>query len=121
MEGSWRQVCARGFGGRDADVACRQLGYGAGTISNGVDGVRAQEGPRPPVGAAFVGCNGSEDALLDCPQEGGLRREFGDRIGCREGSRGLFIGCVAQPVAGAIISVVASNCLRPARPPVAKL
>lgn len=30
FEGSWGQVCAAGFVGPDAAVACRQLGYTAG-------------------------------------------------------------------------------------------
>jgi len=31
FEGSWGSVCAFAFDALDADVACRQLGFGAGT------------------------------------------------------------------------------------------
>ena len=30
--GEWQAVCAGSLGGREADIACRQLGYVGGTI-----------------------------------------------------------------------------------------
>lgn len=33
FEGSWSQVCSTNFDAPDADVACRQLGYGPGAIA----------------------------------------------------------------------------------------
>ena len=43
FEGSWSQVCAREFDGPDADVACRHLGFGAGTVGPNEVGVMQQE------------------------------------------------------------------------------
>lgn len=111
LEGSWNQVCGLGFDGFDAGVACRQLGYGAGTANTvrrsvvaenrlstvefrGVDGAFAE------VGATLVGCQGNEASLLDCGGDSileGLRSRE-----CREdGDAGLFLSCVASPVEGA--------------------
>ena len=112
FEGSWSQVCGFAFDGSDADVACRQLGYGPGTavpeaaFTSSRSG--SNEGPDvvPPVAIGKSGCTGSEDRLLDCPVDPKLSAlvsisiRDSDRY-CLTSSRpGLRIGCVAEPVSG---------------------
>eukprot|EP00892_Ulva_mutabilis_P004968 jgi/Ulvmu1/2843/UM144_0008.1 len=99
FEGSWSQVCAGGFGGADANVACRQLGFGAGSVGpTSING--AQPAPDrlvyPEVALTQLGCTGSEATLLDCPADmsGGF---FFGGDGCFDStSTGLIIACVAE-------------------------
>ena len=109
FEGSWSQVCAREFDGPDADVACRQLGFGAGAVGpNRVSS--AQLAPEttlvfPEVAVTAPGCNGTEANLLEC---GPPQRRLGtfDSRGCFDTTNpGLFIACVADPLDGALPSV----------------
>ena len=99
FEGSWSQVCSSSFDGADADVACRQLGFGAGTVgpkaANGAQ-VAGQATVFPEVALTAVGCNGSEASLLEC---GRGRVGPGSRFdrGClSDDSAGLVIACVAE-------------------------
>lgn len=114
VEGSWGQVCAIGFGAADADVACRQLGFGAGAVSpSGERGmfVAPAEPLRgsdrlvyPDVALVSPGCRGTEQTLLSC-RGGPLASEgsascFGtDRQGRGRSlmrSQGLILACVAD-------------------------
>lgn len=109
FEGSWSQVCAARFGAADANVACRQLGYGAGTVvPQFTSEFDLQAPPRlvPPVAITESGCTGSEERLIDCgPDESEdyeIRPEFA--TGCLGTSTldpGLVLGCVAAPDNGA--------------------
>ena len=60
--GVWRYVCDDYFDSNNngANVACRELGYGSGTHSNG----------RAPVDSFYdnVACTGTESRLVDCPR-----------------------------------------------------
>lgn len=73
FEGSWGQVCAGDFGPADADVACRQLGFEAGSAGPAVEfsQVGGQRIPLPPIFPEVIlgtpGCVGTEASLLDCP------------------------------------------------------
>ena len=62
-EGDWGTVCDDYWGTRDADVACRQLGYD-GALSAPM---QAHFGPgEGPIWLDDLSCRGSEDHLLDC-------------------------------------------------------
>lgn len=67
--GSWAEVCAEEFDSVDADVACRQLGFGAGTLDPTLVRPR-QSGPAPgaalePIAPLPI-CKGTEQTLLEC-------------------------------------------------------
>ena len=73
LQGSWSQVCSGEIGAPDANVACRQLGYGAGTVvpPSLVTADRAAMRTNvvfPEVANTTSGCTGSEDRLVDCNQ-----------------------------------------------------
>eukprot|EP00892_Ulva_mutabilis_P004965 jgi/Ulvmu1/2840/UM144_0005.1 len=103
FEGSWSQVCARGFGGADANVACRQLGFGAGSVRpSRING--AQPAPDrlvyPEIALTQLGCTGSEATLLDCPADMSEGFFFGGGGCFNSDSMGLMIACVAEPESG---------------------
>ena len=105
FEGSWSQVCARAFNAPDADVACRQLGYGAGTVGPVHARVRGElQLPEaqvfPEVALTTPGCNGSEATLLDCGPSSVRLTEFQTRDCYSTDSPGLMLACVADPVPG---------------------
>ena len=109
FEGSWSQVCANAFDGPDANVACRQLGFGAGTVLPADPGrFRGRVAPSnsemvvPEAAITAVGCNGSESKLLDCPLENkGPGVDLFDDQTCLTATRiGLIVGCVQEPVQG---------------------
>ena len=101
FEGSWSQVCRGAFDGADADIACRQLGYGSGTVfAIGTAGVAARS-VYPKVAVTLPGCTGAEASLLDCGPEsevpGGRNRA---RACFDDFDKGLVLACVAQPLPG---------------------
>ena len=108
FEGSWSQVCANAFDGPDANVACRQLGFGAGTVFPADPGrpssrLSPSNSDRvvPEAAVTAVGCSGSESTLLDCPLEKKGVDLFNDQT-CLTATRiGLIVGCVQEPVQGA--------------------
>lgn len=110
FEGSWSKVCAADFGAADAVVACRQLGYGAGTI-DGVAGSPMHEltdtiatmmnhtrGTASEAAISLSGCTGEEKALLDCPAAHGGARSV---RGCPSaGWEAMRLACVAEEETG---------------------
>lgn len=104
FEGSWSQVCAGEFGAPDANVACRQLGYGAGTtvpqFLTDADRVTLRTtAVFPEIGISASGCTGSEDRLLDCDQD--LVDMF--NRGCLNADGfGLVLACVGTPAQGVL-------------------
>ena len=107
FEGSWSQICSGGFDAADVNVACRQLGYEAGSVlvrdltSAGTASLRSVP-VFPAVAIDSSGCTGSEERLLDCNQDGSSADEsFGGCSGPE--SFGLRIACVTgtAPDAGA--------------------
>eukprot|EP00892_Ulva_mutabilis_P012491 jgi/Ulvmu1/9614/UM054_0044.1 len=108
FEGSWSQVCGESFGGADAAVACRQLGFAAaGTVGplllNNDPFVGLGTLLFPEVALSLSGCNGSEARLLDCAAD--RRSEpfssFELGRGCRSNeSPGLKVACVTAPLRG---------------------
>ena len=118
FEGSWSQVCANAFAGPDADVACRQLGFGAGTVVPADAGrVRGRFAPTsservvPEAAVTAVGCNGSESKLLDCPLEmKGLGVDlFSDQTCLTATAVGLIVGCVQKSLQGTLLT--SCDCL----------
>eukprot|EP00892_Ulva_mutabilis_P008801 jgi/Ulvmu1/6293/UM288_0001.1 len=109
FEGSWSQVCGLGFDGFDANVACRQLGFGAGT-ANAAERMRFREDGRlvefrgvngsfAEVALTQVGCVGTEASLLECAGDDVLQG-FRTRECAERNDPGLFLSCVANPVQG---------------------
>lgn len=107
------KVCAAGFEGVDADVACRQLGYGAGTVATPTffdsPAVDPQQLLFPPVAITRSGCTGTEARLVDCGREDDFPSISVSRR-CTDTSdydrdeqhAGLFIACVANEADGAL-------------------
>ena len=110
FEGSWSQVCGGRFEVADANVACRQLGFGAGTIVpqllSDADLVRLQSTPVfPEIAITASGCTGSEERLVDCSQEIDTdTRDYFDYTFSRDcldsTGAGLRIACVGTPGQG---------------------
>ena len=114
LEGSWTQVCGAEFGAPAANVACRQLGFGAGSVvpQDLTDADRAAlqaMGIVPQIAVSGSGCVGSEERLLDCgPDQPGP--DFSFRRDCvNPNSAGLVLGCVAVPATG---EAPATTCVR---------
>eukprot|EP00892_Ulva_mutabilis_P001591 jgi/Ulvmu1/11432/UM076_0006.1 len=104
FEGSWSQVCAKEFDGPDANVACRQLGFGSGTV-----GPNRANGAQPPPASTFVfpevavtapGCSGTESNLLECGPAPGRLSSFESQDCFGDDGPGLLIACVADPESG---------------------
>eukprot|EP00892_Ulva_mutabilis_P007859 jgi/Ulvmu1/5445/UM223_0006.1 len=118
FEGSWGQVCALDFNAEDADVACRQLGFGAGavgpaqalTFGNDNRLVPTLDPSRrlvfPEVTLTLSGCNGSEATLLECDPEpvteipGFSEDDPGSTVCFNRDEAGLILSCVAEPEEG---------------------
>ena len=108
FEGSWSQVCATGFDAVDANVACRQLGFGSGTVvpqilSSQEIEERATINVFPDIAIIGSGCTGAEDRLLDCAPTppGDYFNDFIFGRDCENSDGvGLVIGCVATPLQG---------------------
>lgn len=108
FEDSWSQVCGQGFGGADADVACRQLGFGAGSVRPSfVTGARVSESPErlvyPKVAITRLGCVGTEASLLECPGEMSDYLNFAD-ICFDDYNEGLALACVTNDETGVMPS-----------------
>ena len=103
FEGSWSQVCATNFDDRDAAVACRQLGYSAGSVAADFEfrpGQEATDAVDAEVAITNSGCNGREDSLLDCEGQNMLRRTTSREC---QSSRSfpLRLACVVDEIPGA--------------------
>lgn len=59
----WGRICSVGWDEMDAQVVCGQLGYTTGFVAN-VYGDRFF-----PLWFKNIGCNGTEDGLVDCDKE----------------------------------------------------
>ena len=111
FEGSWSQVCLALFNASDANVACRQLGYGAGTVvpqelTDAELAAMRATGDFPEIAISASGCVGTEERLLDCSPERSdpniffkpdCLGSFGTSISL---GAGLVLGCVADPATG---------------------
>ena len=117
FEGSWSQVCATAFGAPDATVACRQLGFGAGTVvPDALSTEKLEELRRtniyPEVAIIGASCTGTEEKLVDCSVNDGPRADgellrdgvFGRDCLNSDGD-GLVIGCVIAPLQGQLAGV----------------
>ena len=105
FEGSWTQACGVAFGAPAANVACRQLGYGAGTVvpqdltDTELAALRAT-GVVPQIAISGSGCVGTEERLVDCSSERPDPDFFFRRDCLSFNSVGLMLGCVAAPATG---------------------
>lgn len=109
FEGSWSQVCATGFDAPDANVACRQLGFGAGAIvPKALSTVQLDELRRtniyPEIAITGASCMGTEEKLVDCGVDSNgtvehtTRLEVSGRDCLNSEGDGLVVGCVAAPL-----------------------
>ena len=112
FEGSWSQVCATGFDAPDANVSCRQLGFGAGAVmphalsTEDLDEFR-RTNIYPEVAITGVSCAGTEERLIDCSVDDGPRAsdnfDSGNMFGraCLNSvGEGLVIACVTSLLQG---------------------
>lgn len=111
FEGSWSQVCATSFNADDADVACRQLGFGSGTVMPR-ETVRDEakglirSNVFPEIAVIGSSCNGTEVRLVDCATTppGSEQDYINDNDFARDclnvNGGGLRIGCVAAQLQG---------------------
>ena len=69
IAGNWSSVCHRGFTMHDAQVTCRQMGFGAVTGTNNLHlhGTTWGEGSGP-IRLGNIRCHGDEQRLIDCPR-----------------------------------------------------
>ena len=66
MNGDWFTICSQGFGLKEANVICNQLGLnGARRVRTGYYG----EGSGGIVSLRNRGCDGGETDILDCDLE----------------------------------------------------
>ena len=99
FDGAWGEVCSGLFQGPDADVACRQLGFGAGTVGYFATGGAMDFEGSPEVALTSVGCNGTETTLLECGPDLAVDMfEFRACSGIR--ASGLRLACVEEEVEG---------------------
>ena len=106
FDGSWSQVCAGLFDATDANVACRQLGFGAGTVvpqfTTPADRAALKSTPVfPEVAITGAGCNGTEQSLLDCGPDFNSESFFIRNCLNSVGS-GLVLGCVGAQEEGVL-------------------
>lgn len=107
FEGSWSRVCPFKFNLPDITVACRQLGFGAGTtaleVFEEIDENTVEVAPE----LAIIGarCNGTEERLIDCevspPRLGGADDDvlYNYELPL-PGCSGVQIACVNSPREG---------------------
>lgn len=101
LEGSWSQVCSTNFGPEAVAVACRQLGYGEGTLlpqplQEYYYEPLASTIIFPQVGIIGVDCAGNEERLVDCSTALDTFRDFMLSRDCfSSDSSGLELACVA--------------------------
>ena len=103
--GAWRQVCSADFDNNEANIACGQLGFGAG--ASGPSFTVPDEDETlvfSDVGITLPGCDGSEATLLECGAGGRNVPFFTNQqrnFGCRDGQQpGLTLACVASEADG---------------------
>eukprot|EP00892_Ulva_mutabilis_P003255 jgi/Ulvmu1/1300/UM011_0026.1 len=103
--GGWaRAACSRTLTPADLSVACRQLGFGSGTVAlSGVLDGFLLEADTPDDPAPFevrlpLGCDGTEARVLDCP--GGPPEPGRGNVLARSCDDGLLLACVAEEQAG---------------------
>ena len=116
----------RFFNGPDADVACRQLGFGAGTQQPQLlrsSGPAAECAPDldvfPVVNLSGPGCNGSEATLLGCRADPAFGIGVGSQQECfGTGRPGLRVRCVVEAEEGAHAAL---GLLRQRRGPCARM
>jgi len=96
--GQWGTVCDDAFGADDADVVCRQLGFGAAVAWGNGDFGQGSD----PIWLNNLGCNGHEAALELCPHRGaggsrtvGTRRHVPGHPGADPGLENLL--CTTSP------------------------
>ena len=101
LDGEWGQVCRGLFQGRDADVACRQLGFGAGTqvVFEPADSVDIDAEGTPEVVLTGVGCTGTEARLFECAADDDVAM-FGMRQCASSTDPGLKLACVVSAAEG---------------------
>ena len=113
FEGSWGQVCASSFGAADANVACRSMGFGSGTVGtvnpNFNDPTRDRL-VKPELAVIRLGCTGQEGNLLQCPGEmddpGNDYSRFDSGFCINDFGQQLVVACVAAAETGARLAPV---------------
>ena len=108
FEGSWGQVCAGSFGAADANVACRSMGFGSGTVGPldiNFNNPTRERLVYPEIAVTSLGCTGQEENLLQCPGEMDIRGADYypyDSDGCFDDiGRPLEVACVTAAESGA--------------------
>ena len=98
--GRWGTVCDDYWDNKDADVACRMAGYGAGSVEDAGRFRRAHfgEGTLGKIWLDNLRCTGGEESLFDCPRARGIAvGEHNCRARENVGVRCLVTGETAPP------------------------
>ena len=117
FEGSWGQVCAGSFGAADANVACRSMGFGSGTIGPleiNLNNPTRERLVYPEIAVTSLGCTGQEENLLQCPGEMDIRGDDYypyDSDGCFDDiGRPLVVACVTAAENGVSLTAISCFC-----------
>lgn len=102
--GVWRSVCAGGISPAEVNVACRQLGFGLGTVMPVPETVdysysfyEPVDYEDPGISIRGFGCTGIEDRLADCNAGRILDYNTYDDSGClRSGDAVVELACVSE-------------------------
>ena len=95
-DGEWGTICDTGWGVRDAQVTCRQLGYSHAT--DALHNAHFGEGSGP-VHIALVRCRGNESELAFCPKLPLSRFQYcnhGDDASVRCSSKYMYINTFVE-------------------------
>ncbi|XP_025100049.1 deleted in malignant brain tumors 1 protein-like [Pomacea canaliculata] len=63
FNGEWSTVCGAGFGKKEAQVACRMLGFNS---TGAADIISERYGPGADHVSVYVACQGTESSLVEC-------------------------------------------------------
>jgi hypothetical protein len=109
--GEWGDVCGGLFGGPDATVACRQLGFNASLPNGARDSSYGKAGHVPNPKFGFSGCTGAEEKLVDCHVDADAQEMWTyswSMYGCDYGGGGQVLACAA-PCLGPECGLVLKN------------
>ena len=103
-DGQWQSICDDGWDIEDADVVCRQLGYGyaESAPTSSFYGISLNT-----VWEASITCTGSESNLIDCSNTSVIFCANSDEAGVRCSNEGYY--CMSHLVQKATLHLAISG------------